>query len=136
MTELPPGGPNRRDASRALTARELEVLALIATGASNDEIARSLAIAPATVKSHLTRVYRKIGAANRVQATRHYLDTYLRADPAAPADTGTPPRTTAAPPDQIDEHLQALAYISSEARRLRQHLRGLRPDAAAPEAHD
>lgn len=51
-----------------LTARELEVLRRIAVGASNDEIARSLFITEATVKSHVGRILAKIGARDRVQA--------------------------------------------------------------------
>jgi DNA-binding CsgD family transcriptional regulator len=57
-----------------LTPRELEILALLAAGHSSAAIAERLEITPATVKTHLTSVYRKIGAANRVQAARHYLD--------------------------------------------------------------
>ena len=57
-----------------LTDRELEVLALLAGGLSTPEIAGQLGIAPATVKTHLTSTYRKLGAKNRVQAVRYYLD--------------------------------------------------------------
>jgi two-component system, NarL family, response regulator DesR len=57
-----------------LTPRELEVLALLAAGNRTADIARQLGIAPGTVKTHLTSVYRKVGASNRVQATRYYLD--------------------------------------------------------------
>jgi DNA-binding CsgD family transcriptional regulator len=56
-----------------LTRRELEILALVAAGHPTVEIAQQLRIRPATIKTHLTSVYRKIGAKNRVQATRHYL---------------------------------------------------------------
>jgi DNA-binding CsgD family transcriptional regulator len=49
------------------------VLALLTTGATAQMIADQLLIKPATVKSHLRSVYRKIGVANRVQATRCYL---------------------------------------------------------------
>jgi DNA-binding CsgD family transcriptional regulator len=57
-----------------LTPREQEILALLANGMSTPEIADKLGIRPATVKTHLTSVYRKTGAQNRVQAARHYLD--------------------------------------------------------------
>lgn len=115
-----PGG-----GSRTLTARELEVLALMAEGASNEQIARLLDVAPATVKSHLTRAYRKIGANNRVLATRYWLEHYAAAEPA-PAHAPAPAPLDDPPPDQIDQHLQALAYISTEAQRLREHLRSSR----------
>jgi DNA-binding CsgD family transcriptional regulator len=59
-----------------LTPRELEILALLAAGHSSDAIGEHLGIATGTVKTHLASVYRKIGAANRVQAARHYLDQH------------------------------------------------------------
>ncbi len=53
-----------------LTDRELEVLRVTATGASNKEIADILAISPQTVMVHLRSVYRKIGVSSRTAATR------------------------------------------------------------------
>jgi DNA-binding CsgD family transcriptional regulator len=43
------------------------VLSLLARGQSNDEIARSMVIAPSTVKTHVQSVQRKLGARNRVE---------------------------------------------------------------------
>jgi DNA-binding CsgD family transcriptional regulator len=63
----------RQPALRSLTARELEVLALLSTGASTQSIADQLHITTSTVKRHLTNLYRKLGAANRVAAVREYL---------------------------------------------------------------
>ena len=51
-----------------LTAREKEILLLLAHGASNEEIADQLCISYHTVKTHLTNTYEKIGAKNRLQA--------------------------------------------------------------------
>ena len=48
--------------------RELEVLALIAAGESNSEIARKLYVSTSTVKTHINRLYRKLGARSRTQA--------------------------------------------------------------------
>ncbi|MCI0835120.1 MAG: helix-turn-helix transcriptional regulator [Chloroflexi bacterium] len=67
----------RGDAARAaalaslpepLSDRELEVLALIASGASNQQIAEHLVVSMSTVKSHINRTYRKLGVNSRTQA--------------------------------------------------------------------
>lgn len=52
----------------ALSAREREVLALVARGTSNREIAAELFISEATVKTHLTHVFAKLGAKDRAAA--------------------------------------------------------------------
>ena len=54
-----------------LTPRELEILGLVASGASNGLIARQLWVTEQTVKFHLSNVYRKLGVANRTEAS-HY----------------------------------------------------------------
>jgi DNA-binding NarL/FixJ family response regulator len=51
-----------------LTEREREVLVLIATGLSNDEIAQKLFLSAATVKTHVNRVFAKTGVRDRAQA--------------------------------------------------------------------
>jgi LuxR family maltose regulon positive regulatory protein len=51
-----------------LSARELEVLSLLALGKTNQEIARQLIIAAGTVKAHTASIYRKLDAANRTEA--------------------------------------------------------------------
>src|SRR6185437_11066872 len=51
-----------------MTAREREVLALLGTGMANKAIARRLGISEATVKAHLTRIFRQIGVTDRTQA--------------------------------------------------------------------
>jgi DNA-binding NarL/FixJ family response regulator len=53
-----------------LSAREREVLDLIATGATNREIAESLFLSPHTVKEHTSAVYRKLSVRNRAEAVR------------------------------------------------------------------
>lgn len=55
-------------AESQLTDRELEVARLLATGAGNRQIAKTLFISEATVKTHLIHIYRKLGASNRTAA--------------------------------------------------------------------
>ena len=58
----------RTPAGVALSVREIEVLSLVARGASNKEIARGLHISEATVKSHLIHIFSKLGVADRTAA--------------------------------------------------------------------
>jgi DNA-binding CsgD family transcriptional regulator len=53
-----------------LTAREVEVLRLVAAGLTDQEVAEKLIIAPRTVNTHLTSIYNKLAVTNRVEATR------------------------------------------------------------------
>jgi len=52
----------------ALSARELEVLCILAEGISNNEISRMLNISPHTVKSHVIHIFNKLGVNDRTQA--------------------------------------------------------------------
>jgi DNA-binding NarL/FixJ family response regulator len=54
-----------------LTARELEVLRLVAEGQTNGRVAAALSVSEQTVKFHLCNIYRKLGVGNRTEATRH-----------------------------------------------------------------
>ncbi|MGW4000092.1 response regulator [Amycolatopsis sp. NPDC004772] len=63
----PPGGVHAR-AAKTLTRREAEVLRLIATGLSNQDIAAALVISLETVKTHVGNIFAKLGAGNRSQA--------------------------------------------------------------------
>ncbi|MEU3842219.1 response regulator transcription factor [Streptomyces sp. NPDC028635] len=58
----------RSPGNEPLSAREREVLALVAKGTSNKEIARELFISEATVKTHLTHLYAKLGVNDRAAA--------------------------------------------------------------------
>jgi two-component system response regulator DesR len=53
-----------------LSEREQEVLALIADGSTNKEIAARLHLSPHTIKEHTSAIYRKLGVRNRAEATR------------------------------------------------------------------
>jgi DNA-binding NarL/FixJ family response regulator len=57
-----------------LTSREVEVLKLIAGGLSNAEIAASLVLSAATVKTHINHIFQKTGARDRAQAVRYAYD--------------------------------------------------------------
>jgi DNA-binding NarL/FixJ family response regulator len=76
-----------RDLTRALAAespltrRELDVLRLVATGATNTQIANRLVISSGTVKSHVKNVLRKLQAANRAEAVARWLS--VERSPAA-----------------------------------------------------
>lgn len=52
-----------------LTAREAEVLGLVAVGRSNQQIAAELFLSPKTVSVHVSRILAKLGAENRTEAT-------------------------------------------------------------------
>jgi DNA-binding NarL/FixJ family response regulator len=54
-----------------LSARELEVLRLVAAGSTNGEIARKLWVTEQTVKFHLSNIYRKLDVGNRTEASRY-----------------------------------------------------------------
>jgi ATP/maltotriose-dependent transcriptional regulator MalT len=57
-----------------LTAREVEVLRLLARGLTNDQIAEELVVSLLTVKAHLRSIYSKLGVTSRVAATRYALE--------------------------------------------------------------
>jgi DNA-binding NarL/FixJ family response regulator len=61
-------GTVRKPASDALSQRELDVLRLVANGATNREVARRLFISEATVKTHLLHLYEKLGVRDRASA--------------------------------------------------------------------
>jgi LuxR family transcriptional regulator, maltose regulon positive regulatory protein len=68
---LRPGSRGRDRQPDGLTARETEVLQLLAAGHTNSEIAAALVLSVYTVERHLQNAYRKIGARNRADATAY-----------------------------------------------------------------
>ncbi|WP_374975375.1 response regulator [Microbacterium trichothecenolyticum] len=58
----------RPEPETVLTARELDVLRLVATGHSNKQVAATLGIGESTVKTHLLKVFEKLGVADRTRA--------------------------------------------------------------------
>ena len=74
----------------SLTERELEILQLVASGATNADIARQLWITQQTVKFHVSNVYRKLDVGNRTEACHYAHVNGLVATPGPP-----PPRRSA-----------------------------------------
>lgn len=73
LTARPRAAFARNDAAIAalgLSARECEVLEMLAAGHANKVIARQLDISPNTVKTHVARVYEKLAVASRTQAVQ------------------------------------------------------------------
>ena len=72
LTARPAAGPFQRNEaairSLGLTARECEILGLLASGESNKEMARRLEISPNTVKTHIASVFMKLEVQKRMQA--------------------------------------------------------------------
>jgi len=61
-------GKVRDHGDQALSAREIDVLLLVARGASNQDVAEKLHVSTATVKSHLIQIYQKLGVSDRTAA--------------------------------------------------------------------
>lgn len=83
LSEPPPPPPAPAPAPDGLTARETEVLMLIAEGLTNQEIARSLRVSTATVKTHINNLFAKTGLKDRAGAVRY---AYMRGLVRPPGD--------------------------------------------------
>ncbi len=77
-------GPARRSAPHPgvteLTEREREIVAWVATGRSNDEIAAALVVSPATVRTHVSRAMLKLRARDRAQLVVFAIESGLQVD--------------------------------------------------------
>ncbi len=69
--------------SGALSAREAEIMNMIASGQTNGQIAASLVVAEKTIKNHVNRIYGKLGAGSRADAIARWTS-----GPASQADPG------------------------------------------------
>ena len=78
-------GPARRTTPHPgvaeLTEREREIVAWVATGASNDEIAAALVVSPATVRTHVSRAMLKLRARDRAQLVVFAIESGLQVEP-------------------------------------------------------
>ncbi|WP_416961785.1 response regulator transcription factor [Streptomyces sp. Agncl-13] len=78
----PQPSPEPTEPPDGLTARETEVLLLIAEGLTNQEIARTLHVSTATVKTHINNLFAKTGLKDRAQAVRYAYGKGLVRPPA------------------------------------------------------
>jgi len=77
--------PHRAPRPGNLTARQADVLRLLAAGRTNKQIAAELYLSPATVERHLATIYRNLGLAGRVEAARFAIEHGLADPPQRPA---------------------------------------------------
>jgi DNA-binding NarL/FixJ family response regulator len=70
-------GTSRPAYPAGLTAREVEVLRLVAEGLTNEQVAERLIISPRTVEKHLESIYGKLGVSSRTAATRFAVEHQL-----------------------------------------------------------
>lgn len=73
-----PGSPDEASGPASLTAREREIMNLISQGLTNGQIAAQFVLSEKTVKNHVNRIYSKLGATTRAQATALWLGTARR----------------------------------------------------------
>jgi DNA-binding NarL/FixJ family response regulator len=73
-----PSGERQSAVNKLLSAREREVLDLMAAGATNNQIARELVLSEGTVKSHVKRILRKLRVDSRAAAVARYLHLVSR----------------------------------------------------------
>jgi len=76
-----PGAPDDPFGPASLTSREREIMNLISQGLTNGQIAERFVLSEKTVKNHVNRIYGKLGASNRAQATALWLGTAPRQKP-------------------------------------------------------
>lgn len=85
-------GPEPGGRPAGLTAREAEVLGLVAEGLSNPQIARRLVLSEKTVARHLSNIFGKLGVASRTAAAAYAFDHGIRATASSPRPPGPSPR--------------------------------------------
>jgi LuxR family maltose regulon positive regulatory protein len=81
-----PEARKKPQAATRLTDREQAIIAFIATGNSNKEIARELGVAPETIKTHVKRIFHKLSAETRAQAVVRAQSLGMLGSSARPLD--------------------------------------------------
>jgi DNA-binding NarL/FixJ family response regulator len=76
----------RREWPAGLTSREVEVLALLASGRTNKQIGRQLFVSPRTVGHHIQHIYRKLDVSTRAAATLFAMQHDLHRHAGLPDD--------------------------------------------------
>ena len=71
VSKMPPGYP------LGLTAREVDVLRVVAEGLTDAQVAEKLVLSPRTISSHLRSIYNKLGINSRAAATRFAFENHL-----------------------------------------------------------
>jgi DNA-binding CsgD family transcriptional regulator/N-acetylneuraminic acid mutarotase len=110
---LSPPGAN----GAALSEREHEILRLVATGASNKQIAQQLVISPNTVKVHLRNIFSKIGAASRTEAALYAMRAGLVQIPGAqPSQENAPEAAGNSEPVALQAEAAAAAQSAPQSQ--------------------
>jgi DNA-binding CsgD family transcriptional regulator len=134
MSRSPDSRSRRARKGDPLTAREVQILSLVAAGQPTAAVGRQLGISENTVKGHLTHVYKKTGALNRVQAVRYYLDHYTAPGSAEKPRSAGPGGSSHAGERalierqlrEIEARIDQLVPAASELERLQRALDALR----------
>src|SRR5689334_17489713 len=96
-----------------ISEREREILRLVATGATNQQIASQLNISINTVKVHLRNIFGKIGAASRTEATLYAVRSGLV--PIGEATLAAPPAAVAVVEPPAEPDLDTAMAVNSDA---------------------
>jgi DNA-binding NarL/FixJ family response regulator len=121
-SEPAPPQPADGNGHSPLTDRELQILQLVASGATNGDIARRLWITQQTVKFHVSNIYRKLAVANRTEAC-HYAHVHGMVVPGEEVRVGVFASVPAAPPGRREPRFRPAGDSHAGERRLQMRAR-------------